>query len=174
MEDSNVTPAECGQLLLITLPELMRSVIELLRQRQVGGDEPPSVGQFRVLEVLVHRQMSLKELAVVHHVTPSTMSRTVDLLVRRGWVARHEATRDRRQLVLTLTPDGVAARLEMHRIMEETVSGLLSRLDSDGLREVYTGLQALRSLLPDAAQGTFTTKGMLHFDAEPLKATRCD
>lgn len=154
MEHGNVTAAECGHLLLATIPDLMRSLTAAVRHQRVAGEEPLSMSQFLVLAMLAHHASSLKELAAIHHVTPSTMSRSVDLLVRRGWVQREHAAQDRRQITLSLTPDGRTARQDMQQHIADRVIALMASLDGDGLRDVYSGLQVLKSLLASSEQSS--------------------
>ncbi len=85
---------ECANLLLETIPNLMRGLHGVLRQRKGADDEPHTMGQYRMLEMLHREPRTLSALAAMHHVTPSTMSRSIDVLVRKAWVARrHELGR---------------------------------------------------------------------------------
>ena len=79
---------ECAQLLLETIPNLMRNLGGTIRQCKSGEEEHLNMGQFRMLGMLHAAPRTLSELAANHHVTPSTMSRMIDVLVRKAWVAR--------------------------------------------------------------------------------------
>src|SRR5262245_45933597 len=94
MQDAN----ESARPLLETMPAVMRG-LHTLRREQFDEDTA-SVGQLRMLEMLRARSWSLSELATRHNVTPSTMSRSIDVLVRRDWVTRQSDPSDRRQLIL--------------------------------------------------------------------------
>ncbi len=138
---------ECAELLLGTVPNLMRGLGGEMRQHKGGDDELPSMGQLRMLGMLYHTPFSLSELASRHHVTPSTMSRTVDVLVRRNWVTRQSAPDDRRQIVLSLTDAGKIALSSMHQRMIDTVAQMLEQLGDDERARLYDGLSILRTLL---------------------------
>jgi DNA-binding MarR family transcriptional regulator len=63
--------------------------------------------QFRVLVVLEgHGSARLNQLASRLGVGPSTAMRTVDRLIAAGFVQRHANARDRREVVIDLTPAG--------------------------------------------------------------------
>ena len=142
---------ECAQLLLETVPSLMRSFGETMRQCQRGDDEAINMGQLRKLGILPAGARTLGELANLHHVTPSTMSRTVDVLVRKTLVERRSAPTARRQVFLSLTPAGTEAHAtfsrEMHEAMSQTVAGLIGELSDDERARLYDGLSVLRALL---------------------------
>ncbi|NWG22375.1 MAG: MarR family transcriptional regulator [Chloroflexi bacterium] len=138
---------ECASLLLDTVPGLMRSITGTLRQRHDGGDDAPTLGQLRMLAMLAERPWTLGELAARHHVTPSSMSRMVDVLVQRAWVERVSNPNDRRQVVLHLTPGGHDAHRALLRFAEESVAALIDRLDDQDRARLYDGLSVLRALV---------------------------
>src|SRR3954463_1394105 len=123
----------CAELLIETVPPLMRGLFGSMRQAKGDEEEQVSIGQVRMLEILHAAPRALGELASLHHVTPSTMSRTVDVLVRNGLVERRASEHDRRQIILTLTPAGEAARAathqRMHDILTQELTRLLTQLD---------------------------------------------
>jgi DNA-binding MarR family transcriptional regulator len=105
------------------------------------------MGQFRMLGMLHHAPRTLSELAASHQVTPSTMSRTIDVLVRKAWVAREIDPADRRQVILTLTDEGRAAMHAMSQHMHNAAAAMLARLDDDERARLYDGLTVLRKLV---------------------------
>ena len=140
------TARECAQLLWETIPSLMRSLHGAMAHKK-SDDERHNMGQFRMLEILHNGPRSLGELASMHHVTPSTMSRSVEVLVRKGWVARTSDPADRRQVVLTLTPEGRAMRQEARQHTQELLSQLFEQLDAGECARLYDGLSVLRKLV---------------------------
>jgi DNA-binding MarR family transcriptional regulator len=143
MPDAN----ECAKLLLDTIPGLMRALHENMRQCRNDEDEQPNMGQLRMLALLNESPRALRDLAANHHVTPSTMSRTIDVLVRKGWVLRVADLVDRRQVILMLTDEGRAALRGMGQHSLAVVTGMLGRLDEDERARLYDGLAVLRKLL---------------------------
>jgi DNA-binding MarR family transcriptional regulator len=137
---------ECARLLLETIPNLMRTLHGTMRQCKGGDEEHLNMGQFRMLAMLHEAPRSLSELAASHHVTPSTMSRTIDVLVRKSWVARETDPADRRQVILTLTDEGRAALRAMGQYTQDAVTRMLARLDDQERARLYDGLMVLHKL----------------------------
>ena len=153
-QDERITPdaQECARLLLDTIPSLMRGIGGAMRQYRIGDDEPLTMGQFRMLEMLSCAPRTLGDLATRHHVTPSTMSRAVDVLVKRDWVDRRSDPEDRRQVILTLTEEGRAAHTAMQDHTQEVVARMIAQLGDDERARLYEGLAILRKLLDEGAR----------------------
>jgi DNA-binding MarR family transcriptional regulator len=145
-EDAMPEACECARLLLETIPNLMRNLGGAIRQCKSSEEEHLNMGQFRMLGMLHIAPRTLSELAASHHVTPSTMSRTIDVLVRKAWVARETDPADRRQVILTLTSEGHAALEAMGQYTQDAVTGMLARLDDQERARLYEGLMVLRKL----------------------------
>jgi DNA-binding MarR family transcriptional regulator len=145
-EDAMPEARECARLLLETIPNLMRNLGGAMRQCKSGEEEHLNMGRFRMLGMLHAAPRTLSELAASHHVTPSTMSRTIDVLVRKAWVTREIDPTDRRQVILTLTDDGRAALDAMGLRAQDAVTGMLARLDDQERARLYAGLTVLRNL----------------------------
>ena len=86
---------------------------------------------------------SLMELARHLGVTASTMSLTVDRLVRGGYVSRQRAAQDARVVALRLTEAGVRIRREKSVLDPELVRSMLSRLTAAELEQALNGLEIL-------------------------------
>ena len=138
---------DCAQLLIETLPVVKRGLRDAMRSQKVPEHEPLTMDQVRLLKILRHEPRSLGELAERHGVTPSTMSRSVDVLVRRGWVSRESDPADRRQVILQLTDAGEAAQAEMDRHAEDSLIRLIEELDDSEREKLFAGMQALHALL---------------------------
>lgn len=92
-----------------------------------------TVGQCRILqEIGKHSHISVKQLAENFKLDKSTVSRSVDNLVKEGWVVRRTDTRDRRCLVLNLSQQG-----------EETLLNLTLQI-SNYYRVVLAAIPALQ------------------------------
>ncbi len=90
------------------------------------------------------RELTLKEAADLVLISLPAASRTVDDLVRRGFVARHEDTEDRRMKRVSLTEPG---RAVIRRLNAARLSGLeqFTQTLTDAERRTLAG--ALRKLL---------------------------
>ena len=86
---------------------------------------------------------SLMDLAKHMGVTPSTMSLSIERLVRRGYVLRRRDPRDRRRLNLLLSPAGVRVK-EAQQVLEPArVRGMLAALSSEDRAAALRGLALL-------------------------------
>lgn len=145
--EPGVTARACAQLLLMTMPLVMRGIAAEARQ-QKHPDEPHPLAHFHVLRAIGCQPQTLREIAAHHHVTPSTMSRTIDLLVQKNWVTRQDNPRDRREVILGLTDEGRAAMAASIDHWREMVAMTLGRLDEAELARLYDGLRVLERLVP--------------------------
>ena len=147
MAEPSVSTRACASLLLATLPNVMRCLASAARQQKLDDDDHPRMGQLHILGMLREGPRTLRELAALHHVTPSTMSRLVDGLVQKGWVARTSDPTDRRQVSLGLTDEGRAMLARMARALEDLASEFLTQLDDDQRTHLYDGLRALHAVM---------------------------
>jgi len=111
------------------------------------GELELTMTQIKLLHYLeaAERELTLKEVAEVVHVSLPAVSRTVDDLVRRGFVLRHEDTEDRRMKRVSLTDTGraVILRLNAARLhgLEQFVESL-ENSERDVLAEALNKLLA--------------------------------
>ena len=74
---------------------------------RVLGEVGLSFTQMKALFVLSERgELSVKDVSSRLSMSPAAMSRSIDGLVQRGYVARSESATDRRSRLLTLLPAG--------------------------------------------------------------------
>ena len=126
--------------LLDTLPEIMRQW--RLEIADLPDDLTPA--QFRVLFFIKegHNQCSL--LAKHTGNTPASMSRMIDNLVKNGFLQRETSDVDRRQVTLSLTPEGEVVSKRVRRGMESRLQSYLENLSSSEKLEVEHGLGLLQ------------------------------
>jgi DNA-binding MarR family transcriptional regulator len=129
---------------------LMRSFSARMRQR-VGrgkfGDsrlEPAHIG---ILAKTSAADCSLTELAQHQSVRLPTMSRSVALLVDRGWLERWTPEGNRRQTMVRLTPEGRRVFAWMKRDAEKHVARMLVSLTPAERARVDVGLRILIATL---------------------------
>ena len=88
----------------------------------------------------------LGDLAAAERIAPSTLTRLVNVLEDRGYLARKPAPEDARAFLVTVTPSGADV---LERIREEATSMLtdiLATLTSEQLTALETALPALEQL----------------------------
>jgi MarR family 2-MHQ and catechol resistance regulon transcriptional repressor len=111
-----------------------------------------SVAQCYSLDAIgTQGQMTLNELAESLYITPSTASRTIEELVRKGLAERRQDAADRRAVRLTLTPQGQALfeALRQHLIRRQLA--ILQQIEPSSRRDVLTALRKLSQAIKDPA-----------------------
>ncbi|GAA1235548.1 MarR family transcriptional regulator [Oryzihumus leptocrescens] len=84
--------------------------------------------QFSVLARLEETPRTPRELADIERVSPPSMSRTVAALVERGLVLRADDPTDGRQVILSLTPEGVRTLKDIRRRRDEWMASRIKGL----------------------------------------------
>jgi DNA-binding MarR family transcriptional regulator len=104
-----------------------RALVGVAARSLAGTEDTVTLVQYRALVLLAARgSMNVGGLADVLDVHQSTATRLCDRLVARGLVDRGHSPENRREVVLSLTPDGQALirsvtakrRAELDRIMD--------------------------------------------------------
>ncbi len=132
------------------IPYLSRSLSAAIRDEL---DEEITLPQLRVLAYLRrHPGSSLGDLARWRDVSLPTMSKMVRYLVKRGWVSRSMDPRNRRTLVLTLTPDGEAVYLRILAHLEQRVAAMVQTLSPEERAHVADALEQLAALFADVGE----------------------
>jgi DNA-binding MarR family transcriptional regulator len=112
---------ELGETLLSLSARLYRLQAEAIDASGV----PLSFQQFRILERVGGGVTSLSALAQLAKRRPSTISKSVDSLVRQGLLTREQAPSDRRTVTLTLTAPGAATLRQAQRALANLASWLV-------------------------------------------------
>jgi len=116
---------------------------------------PVTMPQAKVLYLLrAEGELHMAALVARLGVSLSTVSGLVDRLVDQGLAGRHEDPRDRRQVVVRLTPEGVALIDRFRDLNASQMRDLLSRLDDDGLAVVRRALDVLSTAALEASAAT--------------------
>jgi DNA-binding MarR family transcriptional regulator len=125
---------ELGELLLLLSARLHRLQAETFE----GLGVPLSLQQFRILQRVERGVTSLTGLADLAKRAPSTISKSVDSLVRQGLLTREQAPSNRRTMVLTLTGPGAATLRQGQGALENLASWLVEdvEMDHSELREL--------------------------------------
>jgi DNA-binding MarR family transcriptional regulator len=105
----------------------------------------------------------LFDLARHMGVTASTMSLTMDRLVRGGYVVRERSAEDRRRLDLRLTPAGLRIKKQQKVLEPELVASVLSHLDERKRKQALRGLELLaeasRAMIASGDLNRFLKRG---------------
>jgi DNA-binding MarR family transcriptional regulator len=133
--------------------------------RDQASNEVISAHQASILDHLDDVQAtSLFDLARHMGVTASTMSITVDRLVRGDYVVRERSQEDRRRLDLRLTPAGLRIKKQQKVLEPELVEAVLQRLDERRRKQALRGLELLaeasRDMVASGDLGRFLKRGV--------------
>ena len=113
--------------------------------RRSGAAIEPT--QWTTLRMLAAGPCTMSELARHKAVSLPTVSRSVDMLVRRGWVERCVDDSDRRQTLVRLTVDGRRILAECRRRFEDLLAEKLDALSDRQRADLTTSLLAVRDAL---------------------------
>ena len=139
---SDVTAAALAGKLLEITPIWLHAMSAPLRHGS-GEIDASTLTQMRTLHALHQGPLTFKQLISWRKVAAPTLSRTLDAMVKRGWVDRIPHPDDKRQVLLKLTEAGQveSERLRIH--MHEHATELVSKLNGDERHCLFTGLNAL-------------------------------
>jgi DNA-binding MarR family transcriptional regulator len=113
--------------------------------RRSGAAIEPT--QWTTLRLLAAAPCTMSELARHKAVSLPTMSRSVDMLVRRGWVERCVDEADRRQTLVRLTIAGQRLLADCRRRFEHLIDAKLAALSDDQRARLTASLLAVGSAL---------------------------
>ena len=113
--------------------------------RRSGAAIEPT--QWTTLRMLAAGPCTMSELARHKAVTLPTMSRSVEMLARRGWVERCVDEADRRQTLVRLTAAGQRLLAGCRRRFEALIAAKLAVLSDDQRARLTTSLLAAAEAL---------------------------
>jgi len=127
--------------------EMARCVTAALRDRGVGG---LSLTQMRVLTRLAGGIERASDLALSLRVTPAAVTKLLDQLEERGFIARRRSSADRRSTSVSLTAPGREAMERSRKARSETIRRLLRPLRDEESRVLAAVLRRMLEDLPEA------------------------
>ena len=133
----------CAEKILEIVPEIMNALRTEMRQQ---AKFELTVPQFRVLARLNKSKTTSSDLAEWIGVSLPSISRMIEILVKRELVNRVSNPRDRREVSLELTLKGKNHFLEIKKRAQESFARKIENLGSDEKLKLITGLDILNSL----------------------------
>jgi DNA-binding MarR family transcriptional regulator len=128
-------------------PLVMRLIAADLRQTR----DALNPAYFRLLALLSVEACTLGELAERQMVSKPTMSNTISTLEERGWVLRKRGSRDRRMVLVSITPAGKAVLEGVQDQMVRRVAEILEPLTEEERSILLSGLHLLRQVFESAS-----------------------
>lgn len=135
-----------AQQLLETMPSIGRSIARGVRMDH-GVAEAHSIIHIRTLHMLMDGPKTFKELCAFRGVAPPTLSKSIDAMVKRGWIERTTHPDDKRQVLLQSTDAGKQHFSEMTAAVSEHLSRSLQALTAEERALVASALRLLKQTL---------------------------
>ena len=136
-------PGDAARALLHVVMLVMRTVAADMRR----SPKPLAPAQMGSLMRVAAGACTMSELARYQAVSLPTMSKSVDMLVRRGWVERWVDKEDRRQTMARLTPSGRRMLAHIRARTETQVAHTLSPLTTAERAQLVAALNVLSRVL---------------------------
>lgn len=111
-----------------------------------------SPAQCVLLQTLMDGEWDVSGLAAQARVTKGAMTRLVDGLEGRGWVARERAEDDGRRVLVSLTGEGKREAKRLYRLTEKSIATILERIPRAERDQTVRSIRLLR----EAAEQTRT------------------
>ena len=109
--------------------------------------ETIEMSQWSTLRRIARTPCTMSELARYKGVGLPTISKSVDMLVRRGWVERWVDKSDRRQTLVRLTSAGRRVLAGCRRALEKFLDEQLASLSAAERKSIDHSLQLVRRVL---------------------------
>lgn len=139
-----VPPSKTGASELVDVVNLVAQAVWANLRRSRQAIEP---SQWATLRRVAQGPCTMSDLARYKDVSLPTMSKSVEMLVRRGWVERGVDESDRRQTLVRLTAGGRRILADCRRRSEQLLSAKLASLTPQERDQVTSSLELLRSAL---------------------------
>ena len=132
----------------MSFDQLLMDVIRqmgVLRPELVMPGWSLSLSEIYALNILAEQApLSQQDLGAALLLEKSSVTRLVQQLEKRGWVARERDSRDNRLRMLRLTEQGQQMTEQMHQHMHERHADLFGQLSSEEQSALILGLTALK------------------------------
>jgi DNA-binding MarR family transcriptional regulator len=129
-------------------------VIELEIERQMSAGSSCCGISFTqghlLLEIARQKTINIKNLATIMDLDQSTLSRTIDTMVKARQVERTPDPEDRRQMLITLTKKGKELADSIDTICDHHYRELFKRLPVNKQHIVVQGLELLTNAIHEA------------------------
>lgn len=99
--------------------------------------------------------ISMNDLSLKMKLAGSTMTRTVDPLVKKGLVDRYPDAEDRRVVRVHLTDDGIQAKRQLHETLQWFFSSVMEAIPEGERAQVIQTLERLNGAIMNALQCCF-------------------
>jgi DNA-binding MarR family transcriptional regulator len=143
--DASPTAQPGGETAVSSADYLFHLMVVIARQRDAELDRrlaplALNVGRYRTLATIdAFGPCTMSTFASHSPLDRTTNSRTVDQLVRAGWVARAKSSEDRRQIYIALTREGRALFDQARAVVSAYNDQLVDGLDDELMARLIAG-----------------------------------
>jgi DNA-binding MarR family transcriptional regulator len=102
------------------------------------------IEQFRIINALASNGRSMRDLASLVLVDPSSLTKIVDRMVTESLVYRAVAPNDRRRILIFLAPKGKALKNKLRGVLGEQQRNLVGRLELPNAKQLDRILRQLK------------------------------
>ncbi|SHI68929.1 DNA-binding transcriptional regulator, MarR family [Clostridium cavendishii DSM 21758] len=148
---------ESAQNLRSSIVELVRS-LSILDKTEASGCSISLAQCHAILEIGRAEEVNLNELAEILKLDKSTMSRTVENIVRKGYAQRIVDNKNRKYVKITLTEDGNKIFNETEKNMNEYYKDILLNIDERKRMQVLESLNLLNKSIKDIKKAVSCNK----------------
>ena len=135
------------------LVEVVNLVTQVVWADLRRSNESIELTQWATLRRIARGPCTMSELARHKGVSLPTISKSVEMLVRRGWVERWMDTADRRQTLVRLTGRGRRILSDCRRRVEDHLQKRLSALPAAERQALAASLHNVRGALASEDEG---------------------
>jgi DNA-binding MarR family transcriptional regulator len=135
---------ECARELLEVVPLVMRDIRTQVRSRRTPDLTIP---QFRTLSY-VNRNAGVSLTQVAEHIgiTLPSMSKLIDVLLKKGLLTREEQPADRRRVKLLATPSGVKITEASRQGTMSYLTQKMGNMNADERATIIKAMKEMRSV----------------------------
>lgn len=134
-----------------------RAMVALAEESIHQVNDDVTLAQYRTLVILANGPSRLADLAEAMGVNPSTATRMCDRLVRKQLIERTRDQLDRREVGLSLTPDGQALVARVTERRRQLVRGLLKEIPADRRAALVDSLTLLARAAGSAPSASWSS-----------------
>lgn len=125
------------------LIRMLERQLELLNKEDECCQEVTLAQCHALVEIGRHKNISLKELSNVLDLDISTMSRTVESLVKKNFVFRSPSKVDRRSINIELTSKGLNIFNRIETRMNTEFKNIFKQISTEDQSTVFSGLNII-------------------------------
>ena len=111
--------------------------------RRVASDNHLSLSQYFALTNISSSGISMTELSTMLGLDNSTLTRNINILIKRGLVLKEKSEEDRRVYTITLSEKGIALLGNLENQIEDILEGFIASVPTDNKQELIDMIETI-------------------------------